>query len=400
MYNIHDSSKPPDFSLVLGGPLFQLLRRLELTTPALGLLKKRIIVITLFAWIPIFLLCLFDGQAWGGPGLPFFYDIELQVRFLVALPLLIAAELLVHKRIRNIVGQFIDRDIITESVRPKFNKIIYSAMSLRNSVPIELFLLLFVFVWGHWIWSSMSDTEKIASGLKNWYATTDAAGIHLTPAGYWYHFISRPLFQFIVCRWYFRLFLWARFLWQTSRIKLNLIPTHPDHAAGLGFLGLSISAFSSFILAHGVLLAGLIANSIFFAGARLTDSMWLIAGVAVYLLLIMIGPLLVFSPALMNAKRIGLRDYGMLASKYVSDFDQKWVHGGANDNEPLIGSADIQSLADIGNSFQVIREIKPFPFGKDAVIQLLFCTLIPVLPLVLTMVPLNELITKIFTALL
>ena len=97
------------------------------------------------------------------------------------------------------------------------------------------------------------------------------AATQLSPAGYWYIFVSRPLFQFILIRWYFRLFIWARFLWQSSRLELNLIPTHPDRAAGLGFLGMSSAAFAPLLMAHGVLLAGLMANPIFFAGAKLTD---------------------------------------------------------------------------------------------------------------------------------
>ena len=161
---------------------------------------------------------------------------------------------------------------------------------------------------------------------------------------------------------------------------------------------MSCAAFVPLIMAHGVLLAGLIANSIFFAGAKLTDFMILIIGVVLFLLLIVLGPLLVFSPHLMRAKRTGLREYGILASRYVNEFDRKWVRGGAADDEPLIGSADIQSLADLANSFQVIRDIQPFPFSKDTVIQLIVFTLIPVLPLVLTMIPLEELIKKFFEA--
>lgn len=400
MNHIHDSSKPPNFSLVLGGPFFQLLIRLGLITPTLDLLKKRIILITLFAWMPIFILSLFEGHAWRSVGLPFLFDIEVQARLLIALPLLILSEVLVHKRIRIIVGQFIDRDIITQSELPKFHKIIASAIKLRNSLLVELILFLIVFAGGYWIWNTMSFTEQIASSVENWYARIDASGMHFTPAGYWYNYVSRPLFQFIAYRWYFRLFVWARFLWQTSRIKLNLIATHPDRAAGLGFLGISIAAFMPLILAHGVLLAGLIANSIFFAGAKLTDFVLFIAGVVTYLLVIMIGPLLVFSPSIMSAKRMGLREYGMLASRYVNAFDLKWVRGGVIENQPLIGSADIQSLADIGNSFQVIREIKPFPFNYDVVYSLIFFALIPVLPLILTMIPLNEFILKILTALI
>lgn len=126
----------------------------------------------------------------------------------------------------------------------------------------------------------------------------------------------------------------------------------------------------------------------------------LIISVLLFLLLIVFGILLVFSPSIMEAKRTGLREYGMLASKYVNEFDLKWVRGGAADNELLLGSADIQSLADIGNSFQVVRDIQPFPFGKDAVIQLTVLTLLPVLPLVLTMIPLEKLFAEIVSIIL
>ena len=398
MNNVHSSKEPLDFSLVLGGPLFQLLVRSRLATPALELMKRRTVFISMFAWLPLLLLSLVDGKAWWGVGLPFLYDIEMQARFLVALPVLIAAEILANQRTRLIVGQFIERDIITAAVLPKFREVIASAMKLRNSVAIELILLLLVFVGGYYFWTAVSGIEKIGTGTGTWYTTVTDGGAQLSPAGYWYIFVSRPLFQFIVIRWYFRVFIWARFLWQSSRLELNLIPTHPDRAAGLGFLGLSSAAFAPVLLAQGVMLAGLIADRIFFAGAKLSDfKMEILGGVAVLLLLVL-GPLLVFSPCLMRAKRNGLREYGMLASQYVREFDLKWVRGGASGDEPLIGSGDIQSLADLGNSFQVIRDIQPFPFGKDTVILLIVITLLPVLPLVLTMIPLEELIMKLLGA--
>ena len=140
------------------------------------------------------------------------------------------------------------------------------------------------------------------------------------------------------------------------------------------------------------------ANQIFFAGAKLTDFKMEIIGGMVMVLLLVLGPLLFFSPRLLRAKRIGLREYGILASRYVSEFDLKWVGAGAADDEQFIGSGDIQSLADLGNSFQVIRDIKPFPFGRDTVIWLVVFTLLPILPLVLTMIPLEELITKLLGA--
>jgi hypothetical protein len=398
--NIRRSKEPPDFSLVLGGPLFQLLVRSHLTTPALELVKRRMVFIALFAWLPLLILSLLAGKAWGGGGLPFLRDIEMHARFLVALPLLIGAELLVHQRLRVVVAQFVERDIITESVLPKFQAVIASAMKLRNSVAVELILLLLIFVGGNYLWSAASGITKIATSTGTWYAAATTGGPPLTPAGYWYVFISRPLFQFILVRWYFRLFIWARFLWQTSRLELNLIPTHPDRAAGLGFLSASSAALAPLLMAHGVLLAGLMANPIFFAGAKLTEFRMEIFVAVLLLVLMVLGPLLSFSPPLMRAKRIGLREYGLLASRYVGEFDRKWVRGGANPDEQLLGNGDIQSLADLGNSFQVISGSWPFPFGKDMVLQAIVIPLIPVLPLVLTLIPLEELIKKLVGAVL
>jgi hypothetical protein len=390
--------EPPDFSLVLEGPLYQLLVRSRLTTPALELVKRRIAFITLFAWLPLLLLSLVAGKAWTGVELPFLRDLEMHARFLVALPLLIGAELLVHQRLRVVVGQFIERNIISEAVLPRFKECIASAMRLRNSVAIEMILLLLVFIGGYSLWSSASGTTKIGTSTGTWYATATDGGPQLSPAGYWYVFISRPLFQFILVRWYFRIFIWARFLWQSSRLELNLLPTHPDRAAGLGFLGGSTAAFAPLLMAHGALLAGLMANPIFFTGAKFTDFRMEIIGAVVLLLLLVLGPLFVFSPRLMHAKRAGLREYGRVASRYASEFDRKWVRGGATADEPLLGSGDIQSLADLGNSFQVIRETRPFPFGRDMIFQLVVVSLIPIAPLVLTMIPLEELIKKLVGA--
>ncbi|HEY2918221.1 MAG TPA: hypothetical protein VGK77_04410 [Candidatus Binatia bacterium] len=102
-----------DFSLVLGGPLFQLLRRSRLSDDALELLRRRIVVISLIAWLPLLALSLLEQQALGGrAAVPFLLDVEAHVRFLIALPLLIVAELVVHQRMRFVVRQVLERHLI------------------------------------------------------------------------------------------------------------------------------------------------------------------------------------------------------------------------------------------------------------------------------------------------
>ncbi len=172
------------------------------------------------------------------------------------------------------------------------------------------------------------------------------------------------------------------------------MPTHPDHAGGLGFLSATIYAFTPVLLAHGTLLSGMIANRIFYVGARLPEFKLELFSMVVVLLILVLGPMLVFTPQLNRAKRAGLQEYGLLGMRYVIEFDQKWLRGGAPGGEPLLGAADIQSLADLNNSFQVIREMRIVPFTKETILQLSIVTLLPVLPLVLTMFSAEELLDR------
>jgi hypothetical protein len=212
----------------------------------------------------------------------------------------------------------------------------------------------------------------------------------------WYGYVSLPVFQFLLIRWYFRLFIWARFLWQVSRVELSLIPTHPDRLGGLGFLSNTAHAFALLVAAHGALVAGQLANRIFFLGARLPDFKMEIGVMVFFLLAIVFGPLLVFAPQLAQAKRIGLNEYGTLAERYVREFDAKWLHDAVTTDEALVGTADLQSLADLANSYDVVRTMRLAPVTKDAVLQLASAALLPIVPLALTMMPLEELLRQLF----
>ncbi|HEY7558236.1 MAG TPA: hypothetical protein VIH18_25865, partial [Candidatus Binatia bacterium] len=85
-----------------------------------------------------------------------------------------------------------------------------------------------------------------------------------------------------------------------------------------------------------------------------------------------------------------------LAERYVREFDAKWLRGGAPAGAPLVGSADIQSLADLANSFEVVRTMQLAPITRDALLRLVAATLVPVVPLLLTMMPLEELLKRLF----
>ncbi len=281
--------EPPDFSLVLGGPLFQLLRRAHLSDDALELVRQRIIVISLFAWLPLLVLSALEGQLLGvRVAVPFLLDLEVHVKFLLVMPLLIAAELVVHQRIRLVVPQFLERNLIPESAMARFDAAIASALRLRNSVLAEVLLIAFVYVVGVLIvWRHYT-----ALATATWSAVPTVEGLQLSLSGMWYGYVSLPIYQFLLMRWYFRMFIWMRFLWQVSRIDLSLDSTHPDRVGGLGFLANTVYAFTPLAVAHGAVVAGLIANRIFYLGAALPDFKIEIA---------VLGLLLLFAPQLAQA---------------------------------------------------------------------------------------------------
>jgi hypothetical protein len=373
---------------VLGGPTFQLLRKAHLEGEHLELLFRRMLVISLAAWLPLLILATLGSSATNIGRISFFRDVEVHVRFLIALPVLIAAELIVHLRTRPVVRRFVERNIVPPEELPRFRKAIDSAIRLRNSIPLEQVLLVLVYTVGLWIWNS-----RVGPGTATWY-TTSGTRWHLTPAGFWYVFISIPLFQFILLRWYWRFFIWFRFLWQVSRLNLHLVPTHPDRAAGLAFLGKSSYAFGPILFAQGAILAGVIASRVLYRGESLLSFKLKIVGFIAFFVLAILGPLLMFTPGLSRAKRKGLADYGLLAQRYVDRFEEKWVVHDPAPSEELLGAADIQSLADLGNSYAMVREMRAIPFGLEDISRLAAATAAPLVPLLLTVFSLETIVMQ------
>ena len=380
-----------DFSLVRGGPLFQLVCRARLSDDALGLVHRRIAAAVLVTWAPLLVLCALNGDLLGpSPKQPFLNDIGFHVRFLVVVPLLILAELIVHRRISPLVDQFRVRGLIRPEQDERFTQAIGEASKWRNSVVAEVVFVAIVYAVG----VLFTLHRYVALSGDAWFGSASRSG-GLSIAGLWLVFVSLPLFQFLLLRWYFRLFIWGRFLWRMSRLNLDLNATHPDKAGGLAFLAGSLTAFLPLAAAHGALSAGVLANRIFFGGARLTQFKMEVLTEALLLLLLFAGPLAIFAPLLSRVKRAGLRDYGALGQTYTREFREKWLSGARPKDEPLLGSGDIQSLADLGNSYSATAQTRLAPISLPALLNFVVAFLAPILPLFLTMMSMEKLIGRL-----
>jgi hypothetical protein len=194
-------------------------------------------------------------------------------------------------------------------------------------------------------------------------------------------------------RWYFRLFVWYRFLWQVKGLPLKLNLYHPDRAGGLSFLSASLIAFSPVFVAQSASLAAVIFTQIRYTGAKLPGFTLEIAGVLLFFVIAGVLPLTFFSVQLERAGRIARIEFGVLASRYVNDFRGKWVQGGVRSG--LLGTPDIESLSDLANSYNVVSSIGLLPVTQRTLARLTLLIASPLLPLLLTVIPLSEIIKRV-----
>ena len=397
MGNADQEAHAERFSVVLGGPLYQLFLRWRLVEPPVGLVTRRIAAAIAITWLPLAALTLLGGTALGGARVSFFLDPEVHVRLLIALPLLLAAEPIVHQRLSTVLRQFIERGIVPPEERRRVAGIVDDTVSLRNSILVEMLILAAAFAFGPWLWH-----QTIAPrGFGSWAMAKAGHGEEaLSAAGAWYAFVSLGLFRFVLLRWYFRLALWYLFAWRLARLPLRVNPLHPDGAGGLGFLGGTLSAMLPILLAQSVAVSGVLGTQILYQGARL-DSFYFEIGTIVALLLAMgLAPLLFFVPVLMRAGLRGRLEYGALAMRYVDEFRDKWLRGAAGESEPVLGSADIQSLADLANSHAVVQRMGVIPVSVQAITRFAIAVAVPFTPLLLSLIPLNELVGRVVKKLL
>jgi hypothetical protein len=143
------------------------------------------------------------------------------------------------------------------------------------------------------------------------------------------------------------------------------------------------------------MLCGLVATRVLYGGESLLSFRLQIAGFIAFFVAAILGPLLMFTPQMSRAKRRGLATYGLLAQRYVEGFEQKWVSGDGAPADDFLGAADIQSLADLGNSYGLVREMRSFPFGLEDISRLAIATATPLLPLLLTVFSAEDLLMRI-----
>jgi hypothetical protein len=381
-------SNESNLDFVNGGPFYRLQQRLGLMRDGLSI-PRRIAWCIALTWVPLLILSVVQGRALGPtPRESFLLDFAAYGRFLIGLPLLIAAEAVVGPRLVSAAKLFARSGIVRAGDAGAFQTAIAGAIRWRDSAWAEGILLAVALV-GSW---TLNVENWYESGPLTWRVVPAAGGVRLSLAGLWFHAVAVPLVQFLLLRWLWKLVVWTRFLYSLSKLDLDVVPTHADAAGGLGFLGTAHSSLGILACAIGCPFFGDVAFRMLYEGAKLRQFE---VPVAVYLLscvLIFLSPPAVFFSTLARAKREGLRSYGLLVGAYNRAFHEKWVRQGPPESEALLGSSDIQSLADLGGVYDRIRQMRSLPFGRMTILQILGLALLPALPLVFLVVPIGEIL--------
>ena len=386
----HAVEQDQRFSLVAGGPFHVLLG-------ALGLLAgdrlpglRAVLFLALLAWLPPGLLALaLSAVDEGYAGLGYFTDPTAYSRYLVAVAVMIGTERYANGRIIALTHHFRGSGLLGNDQDQALAHLLDTADRRTSSTLVELALAAACLVL-----AGMSVSLAISLSGASWEGTRESGTQALSWAGHYARFVSTPLFQFLLLRWMWRFVVWTVLLYRIARLPLQLAPLHPDRAAGLGFLSIYPSIFSGFVFALSCVVAAVFLREIGL-GQLTTETIGFgLAGWIGIVLLVFLGPLVVFMRPLYLAREEALLDYGRLASQHHIAFHRKWIEPATHGAE-IMGSVDPSSASDLNASVQAVLDMRTIPVDRRAVAQLVVSAGVPLLPVLATLVPLRDLIKSI-----
>ena len=379
-----------------GGPAYRLLQWIGVIRGDGPSVERRVLWFIAVTWVPLLVFAVLDGRAIGPtPRESMLLDFATYARFLLAVPILVMAEVIVGHRLTAAGLSFIRGGFVSQEDLPAFAAAIERVKRRREALAPELIILGIALIGA----SFLSVEQWYGGNTSSWKSLTLPGG-GMSLAGLWRQFAALPLLQFLFLRWLWRLTIWTCFLFEMSRLNLSLVPTHADQAGGLGFLGTAHSFLGIFGLAMGSVASADAAFRIYFEGAAIQSFELIFVSYLVINEILFVGPLLLFVRPLLRARLEGSRHYSILVDQYNRAFNDKWVKNEAPATEPLLGTADIQSLADLGNSFDRVRQMRDFPFGGRLLLQIAVMSALPALPLLLLVVPVKDILKILGEAIL
>jgi hypothetical protein len=376
--------------LLDGGPPCRLQRSLGLIKPDDSRIARRAQLAVLVGWAPLVVLAVVESLVLRNHvAASFFSDIAVHGRSLIAAPLLILAEADCLPRLGRVARQFVHAGLIRERDRARFDAAIASTHRLLDSKLAELIVV------GLAYGLVLTLMLNIPQGEFPAWHQSEAGPQALSLAKWWHVLVSIPLLLLLLLGWLWRVILWGRFLWLTARLDLRLIPGHPDLAGGLMFVSYSLRGFWLLSFALGAIVAGPVANRVVHNGVPLSSFANVGIGLVALVLILFVGPIVVFMRRLIEARYRGSFEYGTLAGEVGQQFERKWLNRASGVDEGALDVPDFSSTTDLYQIVANAYEIKGFPIKLASVAQLIIASLLPFVPVLLMVMPLEEIIRSL-----
>ena len=379
-----------DVSLIRGGPFYRAQLITRLIRPHQWNLGRRIIFAVAIGWLPLVLLtAIFAPSA----VVELLTDYKVASRMLIAVPILLLGQILMESKFRTIVSTTRE-DLIAAPEMSQFDRILAEIAGLRDSVLPELVIAAIVVL--HVV---MSFSGKI--GMAGDWAVLGAqaaSGAHLSPAGWYYVAVSQFIYQFLVglCLW--KWLLWTLFVFKLSRMKLKLLASHPDKHGGMGFMGMSTLAFAPLALAISAAIGATWRYEILNTDSSLMSFKMPAIALLLIVVLLAVGPLLLFVPKLAPLRRKGILQYGSLAHLHSEEFHYKWILHRKGRELEFLAAPEVSTLTDLAASFENVEKMKAVPLDKGSLMAPLIATVLPLLPAVMAQVPLKVIFKSLLEA--
>src|SRR5215510_9466914 len=386
-------SQDTSFSLVQGGPSYRIQQTLGLI-PRRGLgVPRRVLLFVLLTWAPIMVWAIVTRRLFPGVATePLLQHFGVHVRCLVAIPLFIAAEAVVEAISQRIFPYFVTSGLVTETVESRFVAILRQAARLRDSwlawgVLAALAVLL--------AWRFTGADDALYTDAVSWAVSSETGRLQLGFGGWWFLFVVRPVFTFFLLHWLWRLCIVAVVSWRIAHLDLRLVPTHPDGAGGLGFLERAPFASSPIVLAISAVIASHWAHQILYHQADISALNLPLGIFVAALLVIFLGPFLLFSRPLRQLKRRSLLAYGTLVGEHGWLVQKRWILGEPVEDKGLLEAPELGPVADTITMYEAVKRIKPVPLGKQSLLAIIVPALLPMILVFAIKVPVKETLLKL-----
>ncbi len=378
-----------ELSIIRGGPFYRLQQSFGLIRPDRWNLARRITVLLVISLLPIFVITAISNPS----GLhSLLVDYRVYSRMLLAIPALVSGEILMEARFRTVLRQIRELGLLEPTDTEYMDGIIAALVRVRDAYIPELAVLVLLVVHTATSYHGLIDATP-------WLAHRIGSELQLTPAGWFSVVVSAPLFQFLLGLGLWKWLLWTYFVFNLSRRKLRLVATHPDEHGGLGFLGLTASAFAPIAFAASCVIGATWREEMIHHGARLMDFKFPALALVGIVAVVALGPLLFFVPRLAALRRKGILEYGILAQIHSTEFHEKWILHRAGHEGEFLQAPESTTLANFGNCYEKIEQMKPFPADTGSLYTLAAAVAIPALPVILTQIPVAVVLTDLFKAL-